>query len=121
MAQKPNPFPFSIYFNVAYGPRLHGVVATRAEIDALVEDCLGRVGLWEEVKDRLREPGTDLSGGQQQRLCVARSIAYGAEVLLMDEPASALDPIATAKLEELTSVRPMAAAVRPWPPASPTG
>ena len=101
VAQKPNPFPFSVYFNVAYGPRLHGLVSTRAETDALVEDCLRRVGLWDEVKDRLREAGTDLSGGQQQRLCVARALSYDPEVLLMDEPASALDPIATAKLEQL--------------------
>lgn len=101
VAQKPNPFPFSVYWNVAYGPKLHGVVSGQAETDALVEDCLRRVGLWEELKDRLSEPGADLSGGQQQRLCVARAIAYGPEVILMDEPASALDPIATAKLEQL--------------------
>jgi phosphate transport system ATP-binding protein len=101
VAQKPNPFPFSIYFNVAYGPKLHGLVWTRAETDAVVEDALRRAGLWEEVKDRLNEPGTDLSGGQQQRLCIARAIAYSPEVILMDEPASALDPSSTAKLEEL--------------------
>ncbi|MDX2156050.1 MAG: phosphate ABC transporter ATP-binding protein PstB [Hyphomicrobiaceae bacterium] len=101
VAQKPNPFPFSIYFNVAYGPRLHGLVSSRAATDALVEDRLRRVGLWDEVKDRLQEPGTDLSGGQQQRLCVARAIAYDPEVILMDEPASALDPTATARLEQL--------------------
>lgn len=101
VAQKPNPFPFSVYANVAYGPQIHGLVTSRSETDALVEDCLRRTGLWSEVKDRLREPGTDLSGGQQQRLCVARAIAYGPEVILMDEPASALDPIATAKLEQL--------------------
>ena len=101
VAQKPNPFPFSVYYNVAYGPRLHGLVSTRAQTDALVEDRLRRVGLWDEVKDRLDEPGIDLSGGQQQRLCVARAIAYDPEVILMDEPASALDPTATAKLEQL--------------------
>ena len=101
IAQKPNPFPFSVYKNVAYGPRIHGLVTKKAETDHLVEECLVRVGLWDEVKDRLRQPGTDLSGGQQQRLCVARAIAYRPEVLLMDEPASALDPIATAILEEL--------------------
>jgi len=101
VAQKPNPFPFSIYDNVAYAPRIHGLVRSRAETDVLVETCLRRVGLWEEVKDRLRESGIDLSGGQQQRLCVARAIAYAPEVILMDEPASALDPIATAKLENL--------------------
>lgn len=101
VAQKPNPFPSSVYANVAYGPRIHGLVRGRSETDARVEDCLRRVGLWDEVKDRLREPGSDLSGGQQQRLCIARAISYGAEVILMDEPASALDPIATAKLEQL--------------------
>ncbi len=101
VAQKPNPFPFSVYQNVAYGPRLHGLVSGRAATDALVEDRLRRVGLWDEVKDRLKDPGTDLSGGQQQRLCMARAIAYDPEVILMDEPASALDPTATAKLEQL--------------------
>jgi len=101
VAQKPNPFPWSIYSNVVYGPKIHGLVETRAEKDALVEDCLRKVGLWDEVKDRLGEPGTDLSGGQQQRLCVARAIATNPEVILMDEPASALDPTATAKLEAL--------------------
>ena len=106
VAQKPNPFPFSVYANsvyanVAYGPRIHGLVKGRSDTDALVEDCLRRVGLWDQVKDRLSESGVDLSGGQQQRLCVARAIAYDPEVILMDEPASALDPIATAKLEEL--------------------
>ena len=101
VAQKPNPFPFSVYYNVAYGPRLHGLVSTKAQTDALVEDRLRRVGLWDEIKDRLDEPGIDLSGGQQQRLCVARAIAYDPEVILMDEPASALDPTATAKLEQL--------------------
>ncbi len=101
VAQKPNPFPWSVHYNVAYGAKLHGLVEGRAETDALVEDCLQRVGLWDEVKDRLREPGTDLSGGQQQRLCVARAIATKPEVILMDEPASALDPGSTAKLEDL--------------------
>jgi phosphate transport system ATP-binding protein len=101
VAQKPNPFPWSIYHNLAYGPKIHGLVRTRAETEALVQDCLERVGLWEEVKDRLQEPGTDLSGGQQQRLCVARALACRPEVILMDEPASALDPPGTAKLENL--------------------
>ena len=101
IAQKPNPFPWSIRYNVAYGARLHGLVKSRAEAEALVHDSLARVGLWDEVKDRLGEPGTDLSGGQQQRLCVARAIATRPEVILMDEPASALDPISTAKLEQL--------------------
>ena len=101
VAQKPNPFPFSVYANVAYGARIYGLVKGRRDTDALVEDCLRRVNLWDEVKDRLSESGVDLSGGQQQRLCVARAIAYNPEVILMDEPASALDPIATAKLEEL--------------------
>jgi phosphate transport system ATP-binding protein len=101
VAQRPNPFPWSVYSNVAYGPRIHGLVFTRAETDALVEKTLRRVGLWDEVKDRLNEPGTVLSGGQQQRLCVARAIAAKPDVILMDEPASALDPIATAKLEDL--------------------
>ncbi len=101
VAQKPNPFPFSVYANIAYGPRIHGLVNDRHDTDALVEDCLRRVGLWDEVKDRLLESGTDLSGGQQQRLCVARAIAYRPEIILMDEPASALDPTATAKLEQL--------------------
>jgi len=101
VAQKPNPFPWSIYSNVVYGPRIHGLANTRAERDDLVERCLRRAGLWNEVKDRLGESGTDLSGGQQQRLCVARAIATAPEVILMDEPASALDPTATAKLEDL--------------------
>ncbi len=99
--QKPNPFPKSVYDNVAYGPRIHGLVAGRGETDATVERALRRAGLWEEVKDRLHQPGTGLSGGQQQRLCIARAIATEPEVLLMDEPCSALDPIATARIEEL--------------------
>ena len=99
--QKPNPFPKSIYENVAYGPRIHGLAAGKAELDAIVEKSLGRAGLWDEVKDRLSEPGTALSGGQQQRLCIARAIAVSPEVILMDEPCSALDPIATARIEEL--------------------
>jgi phosphate transport system ATP-binding protein len=101
VAQKPNPFPWSIYSNVVYGPKIHGLVRTRGERDELVERTLRRVGLWDEVKDRLGESGADLSGGQQQRLCVARAIATDPEVILMDEPASALDPTATAKLENL--------------------
>jgi len=101
--QKPNPFPKSIFDNVAYGPRLHGMVNHRAELDELVETSLRKAGLWEEVKDRLSQPGTGLSGGQQQRLCIARTIAISPEVILMDEPCSALDPIATAKIEELIS------------------
>ncbi len=99
--QKPNPFPKSIYENVAYGPRIHGLAAGRQELDLIVERSLKRAGLWEEVKDRLTESGTALSGGQQQRLCIARAIAVDPEVILMDEPCSALDPIATAKIEEL--------------------
>lgn len=99
--QKPNPFPKSIYDNVAYGPRLHGLASRRAELDELVEISLTRAGLWKEVKDRLNQPGTGLSGGQQQRLCIARAIAINPEVILMDEPCSALDPIATAVIEEL--------------------
>jgi len=99
--QKPNPFPKSIYDNVSYGPRLHGLASRRAELDEIVEMSLHRAGLWEEVKDRLDQPGTGLSGGQQQRLCIARAIAISPEVILMDEPCSALDPIATAKIEEL--------------------
>jgi phosphate transport system ATP-binding protein len=99
--QKPNPFPKSIYDNVAYGPRIHGLVRNANETDQIVEDALTRAGLWGEVKDRLTQPGTGLSGGQQQRLCIARAIAVDPEVILMDEPCSALDPIATAKIEEL--------------------
>ncbi len=99
--QKPNPFPKSIYDNVAYGPRIHGLAYKRVEFDEIVETSLRRAGLWEEVKDRLNQPGTGLSGGQQQRLCIARTIAVNPEVILMDEPCSALDPIATAKIEEL--------------------
>lgn len=99
--QKPNPFPKSIYENVAYGPRIHGLADGKAELDAIVERSLRRAGLWEEVKDRLSDSGTALSGGQQQRLCIARAIAVDPEVILMDEPCSALDPIATARIEEL--------------------
>ncbi len=99
--QKPNPFPKSIYDNVSYGPRIHGLVNDHLELDDVVEDSLRRAGLWDEVKDRLDSPGTGLSGGQQQRLCIARSIAVDPEVILMDEPCSALDPIATARIEEL--------------------
>jgi phosphate transport system ATP-binding protein len=99
--QKPNPFPKSIYDNVAYGPRIHGLVRSKTETDTLVERSLTRAGLFEEVKDRLHAPGTSLSGGQQQRLCIARAIAVEPEVILMDEPCSALDPIATAKVEQL--------------------
>lgn len=99
--QKPNPFPKSIFENVAYGPKIHHLVDSKAEMAALVEKTLKRVGLWDEVADRLSDPGTSLSGGQQQRLCIARAIATEPEVLLMDEPCSALDPIATARIEEL--------------------
>jgi phosphate transport system ATP-binding protein len=99
--QKPNPFPKSIYDNVAYGPRIHGLVDGRSELDELVHTSLGRAGLLDEVVDRLGESGTSLSGGQQQRLCIARAIAVSPEVILMDEPCSALDPIATARIEEL--------------------
>ena len=99
--QKPNPFPKSIYENVAYGARIHGLVNHKAELDEIVETSLRRAGLWDEVKDNLEGTGTGLSGGQQQRLCIARTIAVSPEVILMDEPCSALDPIATAKIEEL--------------------
>ena len=99
--QKPNPFPKSIYDNIAYGPRIHGMAANKGELDEIVEWALRSAGLWEEVRDRLSQPGTGLSGGQQQRLCIARAIAVHPEVVLMDEPCSALDPIATAKIEEL--------------------
>ncbi|MFD3190849.1 phosphate ABC transporter ATP-binding protein PstB [Sedimentitalea sp. HM32M-2] len=99
--QKPNPFPKSIYDNVAYGPKIHGMAHSRAELDEIVERALRRGALWDEVKDRLQAPGTGLSGGQQQRLCIARAVATEPEVLLMDEPCSALDPIATAQVEEL--------------------
>ena len=99
--QKPNPFPKSIYDNIAYGPRIHGLVSNKLEEDEIVETSLKKAGLWEEVKERLNHSGTSLSGGQQQRLCIARTIAVSPEVILMDEPCSALDPIATAKIEEL--------------------
>jgi phosphate transport system ATP-binding protein len=99
--QKPNPFPKTIYENVAYGPRIHGLADSKAELDGMVERSLRRAGLWDEVKDRLADSGTALSGGQQQRLCIARAIAVDPEVILMDEPCSALDPIATARIEEL--------------------
>lgn len=99
--QKPNPFPKSIYDNVVYGPKIHGMIDHKTDADEIVENSLKRAGLWEEVKDRLDSPGTGLSGGQQQRLCIARAIAVSPEVILMDEPCSALDPIATARIEEL--------------------
>ena len=99
--QKPNPFPKSIFENVAYGPRLHGLADSKVDLDELVENSLKKAGLWEEAKDRLHQPGTGLSGGQQQKLCIARAIAVEPEVILMDEPCSALDPIATARIEEL--------------------
>jgi phosphate transport system ATP-binding protein len=99
--QKPNPFPKSIFENVAYGPRIHGLAKDKTELEEIVHDSLKRAGLWEEVKDRLDQPGTGLSGGQQQRLCIARTIAVNPEVILMDEPCSALDPIATARIEDL--------------------
>ncbi len=99
--QKPNPFPKSIYENVAYGPKIHGLVNSKSDLDEVVEKSLRRAAIWDEVKDRLDSPGTGLSGGQQQRLCIARAIATAPQVLLMDEPCSALDPIATAQIEEL--------------------
>jgi phosphate transport system ATP-binding protein len=99
--QKPNPFPKSIYDNVAYGPRIHGLASNRARLDEIVQTSLQKAGLWDEIKDRLEHPGTGLSGGQQQRLCIARAIAVDPEVILMDEPCSALDPIATARIEDL--------------------
>ena len=101
--QKPNPFPKTVYENVAYGPRIHGLAANRQEMDYIVEDSLKKAGLWKEVSDRLNDQATGLSGGQQQRLCIARAIAIGPDVLLMDEPCSALDPIATSIIEELIS------------------
>ncbi|MHA3048197.1 phosphate ABC transporter ATP-binding protein PstB [Acinetobacter sp. ANC 4641] len=101
--QKPNPFPKSIFDNVSYGPKLHGLARDKYDLEEIVENSLRKAGLWEEVKDRLNHPGTSLSGGQQQRLCIARTIAVSPEVILMDEPCSALDPIATAKIEELIS------------------
>jgi len=99
--QKPTPFPHSVYANVAYGPRIHGLAKSRADMDELVQSSLARAGLWDEVKDRLSTAGTSLSGGQQQRLCIARTIAVNPEVILMDEPTSALDPIASARIEDL--------------------
>ncbi|MBE0435170.1 MAG: phosphate ABC transporter ATP-binding protein [Methylomicrobium sp.] len=99
--QKPNPFPKSIYDNIAYGPKIHGLASTKTDLDAIVESSLRKAGLWDEVKDRLDQPGTGLSGGQQQRLCIARTLSVEPEVILMDEPCSALDPIATAKIEQL--------------------
>jgi phosphate transport system ATP-binding protein len=99
--QKPNPFPKSIYDNIAYGPKIHGLAESKSNLDEIVEISLQKAGLWNEVKDRLDQPGTGLSGGQQQRLCIARTIAVNPEVILMDEPCSALDPIATAVIEDL--------------------
>ena len=99
--QKPNPFPKTLYENISYGPTIHGMAQSKQEMDEIVETSLKKAALWEEVKDRLHEPGTGLSGGQQQRLCIARAISVQPEVILMDEPCSALDPIATAQIEEL--------------------
>ena len=99
--QKPNPFPKTVYENISYGPTIHGMAQSKQEMDEIVETSLKKAALWEEVKDRLHEPGTGLSGGQQQRLCIARAISVRPEVILMDEPCSALDPIATAQIEEL--------------------
>jgi phosphate transport system ATP-binding protein len=99
--QKPNPFPKSIYDNIAYGPKIHGLAESKSQLDEIVEISLQKAGLWDEVKDRLNQPGTGLSGGQQQRVCIARTIAVNPEVILMDEPCSALDPIATAVIEDL--------------------
>tara|TARA_E500000331_G_C16864624_1_gene543454 strand:- start:19 stop:621 length:603 start_codon:yes stop_codon:yes gene_type:complete len=99
--QKPNPFPKSVYDNIAYGPRIHGLASNKSELDDIVEQSLRRAAIWDEVKDRLDAPGTGLSGGQQQRVCIARAIATSPDVLLMDEPCSSLDPIATAQVEEL--------------------
>lgn len=101
--QKPNPFPKSIYENVAYGPRIHGLASSKSELDEIVEKALKGAGLWNEARDRLNESGTGLSGGQQQRLCIARTIAVEPQIILMDEPCSALDPIATSKIEDLMS------------------
>ena len=101
--QKPNPFPKSIYENVAYGPKIHGLSSNKDQLDEIVEKALTRAGLWAEVKDRLHDSGTGLSGGQQQRLCIARTIAVEPQIILMDEPCSALDPIATSKIEALMS------------------
>ena len=111
--QKPNPFPKSIYDNISYGPKIHGKGESKNELDEIVENSLRKAALWEEVKDRLNEPGTGLSGGQQQRLCIARAISVNPEVILMDEPCSALDPIATAKIDTIVIVtHSMAQAVR---------
>ena len=99
--KKANPFPKSIFENVAYGPKIHGLAENKVDLNEIVESSLTRAGIWDELKDRLDQPGTGLSGGQQQRLCIARAIAVNPEVILMDEPCSALDPIATAKIEEL--------------------
>jgi len=99
--QKPNPFPKSVYDNIAYGPKIHGLANTKSDLDEIVEKSLRRAAIWDEVKDRLSSPATGLSGGQQQRICIARAIATSPDILLMDEPCSALDPIATAQVEEL--------------------